>query len=85
MKKFMFAAIATMVMVSVSNVFASSRMVAVSYTHLDVYKRQALGLGIGAALGNHRLAYIADGIYIKMWNHTNQSVTPVAVSYTHLF
>ena len=27
MKKFMFAAIATMVMVSVSNVFASSRMV----------------------------------------------------------
>ena len=50
MKKFMFAAIAAMVMVSVSNVFASSKMVsnaqvapvdtvapnAVSYTHLTL-------------------------------------------------
>ena len=44
----------------------------------------ALCLCVGAALGYHRLAHVADSIYIKVGNHTYQAVAPVIAVECHL-
>ncbi len=44
----------------------------------------ALCLCVGTALGYHRLAHIADGIYIKMWYRTHQLIWPIIAAERHL-
>ena len=69
---------------AVSNAFTimadefSASMIAVSYTHLDVYKRQTLTCRRTRALMAHRAAMTAG----SMRHRTRQTMTPV--SYTHL-
>ena len=61
---------------------------AVSYTHLDVYKRQVYGLPEGTYILHEELPPYVEGYVsaedIEFEVKEDGSVTKVAVSYTHL-
>ena len=68
----------------------SSRIYTVSYTHLDVYKRQAAAW-VKKTLNDHRRVIFNGNGYSEAWEAEaarrglpNRKCTPDAVSYTHL-
>ena len=60
------------------------KLMPVSYTHLDVYKRQGLYNLVGQSLANAGQTYVSSAFGSVTGNAVSNVLSGTAVSYTHL-